>query len=56
MRPLRVGASPPGFAQVADFIKGGEDPSVQDLGAIGAIEPLDVGVLDVPPISGPIIL
>jgi hypothetical protein len=35
----------PGFAEVADFVEGRDDPRVEDFGAIGAIEAFDVGVL-----------
>ena len=45
MRPFRVVALPPVFTEVAHFIKRGEDPGVQDLGPIAAIEAFDIRVL-----------
>ena len=43
MRPFRVVALPPVFAQLADFVERREDPGIQNFGAIAAIEAFDVG-------------
>ena len=45
MRAFRVVSLPPVFAQLADFVERRKHPSVQDFGAIAAIEPFDVRIL-----------
>ena len=45
MGPFRVVALHPLLTDLANFPERGEDPGVQDLGAVGAVEAFDEGVL-----------